>query len=557
MKKILFAGASALMLAACAQSDNHGGETPADNKAEKSAAMTAPEADAARLERDVRYLADDAREGREAGTPGYDAAADYVAQRYADLGLKPGGDDESFFQTVPMRATRLADEASNTLSFTGENAPAGLEPFVDYVASGSARMSEGEIDAPLVFIGYGLAAEDHGRDDFAGLDIEGKIVVAMWGAPKFLNTEERAHYRATTAQRASERGAVGMIILNTPALSELIPFEAIAERRKHETGMSWIGADGLPHSTAPNITGSAVLNPALSERLFDGQPASWADIIAAEQSESGEIAGFDMGISARIAFKAEQFDTESRNVIGLLEGSDPELKHEYVVLSAHLDHEGIKPTPEEGDDELYNGAMDNAVGTSAMLEVARLLAANPPRRSVLFTAVTAEEKGLVGSAYNAANPTVPAEQIVANVNLDMPIMTYPFTDIIAFGAERSTMGPIVEAAAERSGLALSPDPQPEQGLFVRSDQYSYVKQGVPAIYMKPGFANGGEEAQNLFRKEHYHKASDEADLVDFEQLRRFSAVNYEIARGVADMDERPRWRKGDFFGRTFEGPMEE
>ena len=409
----------------------------------------------------------------------------------------------------------------------------------------------------------GLVA--HGQDlidqEDLGLDVDGKIVVALFGAPKFLNTEERAHYRATTAQRASERGAVGMIVLFTPALAERIPvpdpFAFMVERRKNDSGMSWVQADGVAFSNAPNINGSALLNPQLSERLFENQPATWADILAAEQSDDGVIKGFDMNMTARITTKSVHHDTTSPNVIGMLPGTDPVLKNEFVVLTAHLDHEGIKPTPEEGDDEIFNGAMDNATGTASVLEVAHLLAHNPPKRSVLFVALTAEEKGLVGSDYNARNPTVPAEQVVADINLDMPILTYPFSDVVAFGGERSTMYPIVEAAVAKAGLTLIPDPQPEQGFFVRSDQYSYVKQGVPAVYLDLGFGNGGEEAQTAFQKDHYHKVSDEADLVDYEQLRRFAQVNFEIANGVANMEERPLWKKDDFFARIFGGTMEE
>ena len=549
MKNILLtAGLAALLLAGCS----------------KPAGTDAPEAEAdkARLEADVRYLASDELEGREAGTPGYDKAAAYVADRYSELGLEPGGGDGTYYQQVPMRAVMNADQDGGTLAFSGAGAPQDIEPAADYLVGASAKATESTVEAPLVFVGYGFVSEEHGRDDYAGLDVEGKIVVSMFGAPKFLNTEERAHYRSTRNQRASERGAVGVITLFTPALAELIPapdpFAFLVERSRGETNMTWLQADGTPFSSAPNLDGSAILSPALSERLFENQPATWADIVAAEQSDDGVIEGFDMNMTARIAQKSVHEETSSPNVIGVLPGSDPKLKNEYVVLTGHLDHEGVKPTPEEGDDEIYNGAMDNAVGVSSIMEVARLLAANPPKRSVMFIALTAEEKGLVGSDYNARNPTVPAGgEVVANVNLDMPIVTWPFTDVVAFGGERSTMYPVVEAAAERAGLALTPDPQPEQGFFVRSDQYSYVKQGVPAVYLDLGWGNGGEEAQLAFQKDHYHKVSDEADLIDYDAMQRFTQVNYEIAKGVANMDERPRWKKGDFFGRIFDGPMEE
>ena len=182
-----------------------------------------------------------------------------------------------------------------------------------------------------------------------------------------------------------------------------------------------------------------------------------------------------------------------------------------------------------------------------------MLQGDAQRRPVLVIALTAEEKGLLGSSYNAANPTVPAGQVVANVNLDMPVITYDFADVVAFGAERSNLYPQVVAATEQFGLTLSPDPQPEQGFFTRSDQYSYVRAGVPAVYLDLGFANGGEEAQGLVFDNHYHEPSDEIELIDFDALERFTAVNHAIARNVANMDETPAWQPGDFFGTTFGG----
>jgi len=227
------------------------------------------------------------------------------------------------------------------------------------------------------------------------------------------------------------------------------------------------------------------------------------------------------------------------------------LRDEYVVLTAHLDHLGIRPTEAQGDDEIYNGAMDNAVGVASMIDVARMLKEHGARRSVLVVAVTAEEKGLLGSSYNAANPTVPAHSVVANVNLDMPILSYPFADVVAFGSDHSTLAAPVSAAAGDFGLTFSPDPAPEQGFFVRSDQYSYVREGVPAVNLDLGWANGGEAAQEEFLDRHYHRLSDEVELVDFTQLERFTAVNYAIARNVADLPERPVWNEGDFFGDLF------
>ena len=241
------------------------------------------------------------------------------------------------------------------------------------------------------------------------------------------------------------------------------------------------------------------------------------------------------------------------NVVGLLEGSDPALKSEYVVISAHLDHVGVGKPDAKGD-TIYNGAMDNAVGTGSMLEVARAFAASgkKPRRSILFVAVTAEEKGLVGSDYFAANPVVPAAQIVADVNLDMPILLYDFQDVVAFGAEQSTLGPIVERAAAKMGVTLSPDPMPAEQLFLRSDHYSFVKAGVPSVFLVTGFKNGGEKAFRDFLKTNYHKVSDDLKQpFDWKAGAKFAKINYLIAREIADADQEPRWYEGNSFGERF------
>jgi Zn-dependent M28 family amino/carboxypeptidase len=237
----------------------------------------------------------------------------------------------------------------------------------------------------------------------------------------------------------------------------------------------------------------------------------------------------------------------------MLEGSDPALKNEVIVLSGHLDHVGIGAAVK--GDTIYNGAMDNAAGIASMLEVAhgfKHLKVRP-KRSILFLAVTAEEKGLVGADYFAQNPTVAKRNIVGNVNLDMPILTYEYKDVVAFGAERSTIGPAVARAAATQGVGLVPDPQPEQGIFTRSDHYRFVQQGVPSVFLVTGPGGEGATANAGFLKEHYHLPSDEIGLVRWDTGARFVALNMAILRELADAPERPRWNKGDFFGRLYNG----
>jgi len=243
---------------------------------------------------------------------------------------------------------------------------------------------------------------------------------------------------------------------------------------------------------------------------------------------------------------------QSENVVGLLEGSDPKLKSEVVVLSAHLDHLGI--TPPVNGDSINNGALDNAAGVATTLEVARLFRAHgkAPKRSLLFLIDTAEEKGLVGAEYYAHNPTVPAKSIVADVDLDMPILTYEFTDVVAFGADRSSIGPSVKKAAGTMNVKLSPDPMPDEGIFTRSDHYRFVEQGVPAVFLITGFANGGEAAFTDFMAKHYHKPSDDMTLpIRFDVGAKFAKLNYEITRELAETPVKPSWNKGDFFGEKY------
>ncbi len=519
-----------------------------------SAFAESVEIDGDMLERDVRILSHDNMEGREAGTRGYARAAGYVAGRYAAIGLEPAGDDGTYFQNVPLLSYQIADEGNGvTMVSTGGEIP--LTIFEDFYITPNPTVASGEIEGELVFIGYGI--DMPGRNDFEGIDLEGKIAVRLSGAPTDINTEERAHYRSTLAKRLSDRGAIGMVLVWTPQLEDRNGWDRTVEHARHRTNMTWVQPDGRPYLEAPNVMASVVLSPDQSRALLAGQEFGYDEMAAAELTPSAQMPSFELGKSARISFASTSSRIESPNVIGMLPGSDPEVADEYVVLTGHLDHIGIRPTEDEGDDEIYNGAMDNAVGIASILEVARLLTANPPRRPTLFISLAAEEKGLLGSSYNAVNPTVPREHVVANVNLDMPILTYDFSDMVAFGAERSNLYPHVVAAAEENGVILSPDPMPEEGLFVRSDQYSYVLAGVPASYLDIGFGNGGEPHHRDFLNNHYHEASDHIEHVDFEALERFVAVNYSSARNIANMAERPAWNEGDFFGELYAESLEE
>lgn len=292
---------------------------------------------------------------------------------------------------------------------------------------------------------------------------------------------------------------------------------------------------------------------AAAEALFKDAPMRADQLYAMLAAPGGTPGSF--ALKQRLTLQRTSIVTvkKSENVIGILPGSDPKLADEYVVLSAHLDHEGTDPGL-AGEDKIYNGAMDNAAGVATMLEAARAFtqSGKRPRRSILFVALTAEEDGLIGSEFLARYPVVGGGKVVADVNLDMPILLYDFQDVVAFGAEHSTLGPIVARAAAKMGVALSPDPMPEEQLFLRSDHYSFVKAGVPSIFLVTGFRNGGEKAFRDFLKAHYHKVSDDIrQPFDWQAGARFAKINYLIAREIADADQEPRWYQGNSFGERY------
>ena len=383
-----------------------------------------------------------------------------------------------------------------------------------------------------------------------------------------------AHYASgrTKRETAARHGAVGYITLNTPAREARRAFARSAEHLQ-DPSFDWVRADDIPGNAIPGLHPGVLLDIAPSKQLFMGAERS-LDTIFTEMENGLVPAGFSLPYRATLTNSAEHQKILSPNVVGLLPGSDPALKDEYVVFSAHLDHIGVDENGPHGGhdgtpgshelinpDRINNGAQDNAAGIAVMLEVARLFveSGQPPRRSILFVAVTAEEEGLLGSDYFAQHPPVPPAAMVANINLDMPMLLYPFKDVIAFGAEHSSLGKTAARAAERVGLKLSPDPMPEQVIFVRSDHYSFVRQGVPAIYLITGREAidnkiDGTKAQVTFLQNRYHRPGDEADeQISYIAAQQFAEVNYAIAREVTDADQKPHWHRGDFFGDLYGG----
>jgi hypothetical protein len=494
------------------------------------------------VQADVTFLADDLLLGRDPGTPGFDIAARFVAARFQALGLKPAGPDGSYFQALTLREARVAAPA---VVLAGQP----VAPDKALVRGSLTDRSVG-ISAPLVFAGFGIDRPDLGFDDYRGLDVQGKVVVLLSGFPKGVNSELGAFLGAEKAVMAMKRGAIAVITVRTLQDSKRTGWDRLIEAVARPT-RSWVGADGVAFVRARGIKASVTLHDDAAVPLFAASGHPLDAVLALADKPGGRPAGFDLKAQAQIAFNNDWRDIKTENVVALLPGSDPLLANQSVVLSAHLDHLGVGG---KGPDKIYNGAMDNAAGVATMLASARALVSLPqhPRRSVLFAALTGEESGLLGSDYLARHPLPVAGTMVADVNFDMPVLLYRFTDVVAFGAQHSTIGPIAAAAAKADGIALSPDPIPEEGIFTRSDHYRFVQQGIPAVFMVPGFAGAGEKQFRAFLKDHYHQPGDDLSLpFDWEAGALFARVNTHIVMGLANVDQAPRWNAGDFFGQEY------
>ena len=523
------------------------------------AAAPAPMADKRLIEAHIAFLADDLLEGRDTGSRGYDIAASYVANQFRQYGVAPKGDKGGYLQAVPLRSAVLVQE-SPVLEIIGKDGKQTLAYLDEFLMGGSMLEDASEVTAPLVFVGYGIQSERFGHDDYAGIDAKGKIVVMLAGKPSRLPTEEGAHFGGAEHKRAmaAKYGAVGMVTLQTPLSEKTFPFAKGRDTRL-TPAMGWTGADGKPARAVAGLQNSASLSLAAARKLFTEVDVKLDDIYAAA-ADNKPVPRMDLKLSLHMAKQSTRSDIRSSNVVGMIEGSDPRLKNEYVVLSAHLDHLGVNK--EKAGDNIYNGAMDNASGVATMLETARMFSQGKARlkRSILFIALTGEEKGLLGADYFASNPTVPLAAIVANVNLDMPLLTYDFKNVMAFGAEHSSLKGAAASALAKLGLGLIPDPWPEQGIFTRSDHYMFVKQGVPAIFLATGMGSfkKDEEPAKLwgaFFARHYHQPSDDLKLpFNFDAAARFAQLNYMIALEIADTPQKPAWNKGDFFGDTFSKP---
>jgi len=523
-----------------------------NDAADEASAAIRPEA----LRADMRFLADDLLEGRGTGTRGHEIAAKFMASEFEAIGLEPAGDDGGYFQNVPLRAIK-PDQGRTTLSLWREGKEQVLIFGQDFISLVDPGRTEVSVEAPVVYAGFGVTAPEQSYDDYAGIDAKGKIVAIVPGAPSSFEPTMRAHYTSSAmkAANAAAHGAVGVIVLDSPAVEQIYPFKERVSDLAFPN-MRWLDAKGQPNDYFPELRGAVFLSVEATASVFQGSGKSPEEIFAA--AKEGKPTSMTLPVAAKIKTVSKFRNFRSPNVVARVIGSDPKLRDEFVVYSAHLDHLGIGQ-PVNGD-SIYNGAIDNASGSACLLEIARAYSKMQPRprRSILFVSVTAEEAGLLGSDYFAHYPTVAKDRLIANINVDGNLaLLWPIEDVIARGSEHSTLGIAVREAAARLALDVSPDPFPELVFFIRSDQYSFVKQGIPSVFPSAGTKSSDpninpQQIITKWRQTIYHKPQDDMNQpFDFESGAKYARYNFFLGYLVAQKKEKPEWNPGDFFGEHY------
>lgn len=497
----------------------------------------------------VQFLADDRLEGRNVGSPGYEKAVDYVESQFRAIGLKPAGTN-GFRQPVKFDSRTLAAGRSQlVLVRDGKDEP--LEIGQDGSLNARGEL-DGLIEAPMVFIGYGLSIPDAGWDDLAGLDLRGKIAVYVNAFAPVKVTDNVKSHANTADERWNAVKRAGGIGIATIALPPVTPPAANA------------GTGGAPPAPQPvitlsdrdiqNLSGQIVaLNFTArgAEKILAGTSHPFAEVVQLAR-DGKPLPRFALPGTLKVRAALTRDTFEASNVAALFEGSDPALKNEYVVMTSHLDHVGVGRAV--NGDNIYNGAMDDASGIAAMLEIASMLKKSgaTTKRSILFVAVAAEERGLLGSRYFAAHPTVEFSKIVGNINLDMFLPLYPLRVIEVQGFAESSLGESVRVVARELGVEVQTDREPEQNRFIRSDQYSFIRRGVPALAFKFGYEYGttDEKTRLAWVRDRYHQPSDDLNQpVDLEAAAKFNRVIMALLRRVADAADRPSWNGDSFFKR--------
>jgi len=492
----------------------------------------------------VQVLADARMEGRETGSPGFARAADYVTQQFRSAGLQPAG-TEGFLQPMDFEVARL-DPAQTSLELVGKEGarPVALGQDACHVVSSA---TVGEFDAEAVFVGYGLSIPELKYDDLAGIDLHGKIAVLVRGGPSNLPSPLLAHFQSPQERVNALRraGAIGLVAIPNPTIPELPWPRLVSGLLMSRMELRDPGPDGY-HPPSVHIA----FNPDSMALLFEGSGHDSKEVLS-KLATVHPLPRFPLAMRLRGRVGVTRATARSHNVVGVLPGSDPVLKDEYVVVSAHLDHLGIG-TPVNGD-PIYHGAIDNASGVASILEIARSIHDSRinPRRSILFLALTGEEKFLLGSEYFAGHPTV-AGPIVANVNIDGVWSMFPFRAMEVLGVEESTLGDDIRKIASKAGVEVHTAYEPDRVLFIRSDQYNFIKKGIPALFPGIGYARGSPEEKlaHEWTRVRYHSPADDANQpVDSAAAARFNNLQRELVVTVANSDRRPAWKPESFFGR--------
>ena len=524
-------------------------ESNSSNSAAFETATTAIRPDAIRAH--MRFLSDGVLEGRAPGTRGYDIAAKYVAAQLEALSLQPAGEGGTWFQNVPMRKSfNLAQQSSFTLFRNGKEL--ALKQPEDFAFLGDLSREQSDVEAPVVFVGYGVTAPELKYDDYETIDVRGKVVAFLTNAPPRFPASLRGFYSddVVKSKNAVDHGAVGIFEFMLPddekRYSPEIRFTELS------TGnLAWVDAKGQASEAFPEIRAWAILTHHGAELLFENAPKKLEEVYAS--ADASQPQAFPLVGRVKLHTASSHSSFVSANIIGKITGSDPVLRNEFVVYSTHVDHLGI--CPPVGGDNVCHGALDNASGVATLLEIARAYTAlsRAPRRSVLFLFVTAEEIGdMEGSDYFVHYPTVPKESIVADINIDAApgLVFYGSNKLTGIGAEHSSLNENAGRAAQRTGYELVPDEKAEENLFIRSDQYSFVKQGIPAVKV----SNGGHPPEVIKKSfaGHYHTPLDNMEQpINFNAGAKAARMIFNLGYDVAQQERRPTWNSNDFFGTRF------
>jgi Zn-dependent M28 family amino/carboxypeptidase len=500
----------------------------------------------------IKALSSDEFEGRGPGTKGEELTINYVADQLKKAGATPGNTDGTYFQKVPL--VGITTSKSSNLEIKAGSKELDLSFPNDFVARTVRVVDKASFDADMVFVGYGVVAPEFGWDDYKGMDVRGKVLVMLVNDPpvpdqKIFGGKAMTYYGRWTYkfEIAAEKGAAGILIVHETGPAGY-PWEV---PRGSFTIENFDLASPDNNAGRVNIEGWITLDK--TRELFAATGKNFDDLKKAAVSK--DFKPVDLGAHAKVSIENKIRRIQSNNVVGKIEGSDPKLKDQYVIYSAHWDHLGIG-LPDAKGDKIYNGAIDNATGTAGLIELARAYKAMPkgPRRSILFLAVTAEEKGLIGSKYYAENPIYPLEKTVAAINMDALNVNGRTRDVVVIGLGNSTLDDVIRQAAKEQGRVIKPDAEPEKGFYYRSDHFNFAKQGVPALYADSGHdfvgkpAGWGAQKADEYTKNDYHKPSDEVradwDLSGLVQdLQLFLTVGFR----VANTDKYPEWKPGTEF----------